>query len=502
MKSGHEKTAECLAVFGTGSDVGKSVVTTALCRILSDRGVRVSPFKAQNMSNNSGITPEGLEMGRAQIVQAEASRVAPCVDMNPVLLKPVSQKGAQVVVLGRAAYDVSASRYYAGKNRLFETACRALDRLRSGFDVVIMEGAGSCAEVNLMDRDIVNMKMAAYADAPVIVVADIDRGGVFAQIVGTLACLERRDKDRIAGFIINRFRGDISLFEDGVSWLEAKTGKRVFGVLPWFDHFYIPSEDSVAIERPEPVAMTNEKPWVAVLRLPHISNFTDFDPLYRVSGLNVAFVERVCDLSSCRALILPGSKSTRNDLDWLGKTGWRVAIKRYVENGGHLFGICGGFQMLGQEVADPDGTEGDPGSSPGLNLLGHVTMLKAPKTTTLTRFTWDGTSGSGYEIHMGRTYIPEKSGVRHLLEVVQRNLEACRDHDGFVSENGRVMGTYIHGFFDTPGILKKWLEWLGLESLEVPDESDMEVRGRQYDLLADHVEKYVDVDAILRELER
>ena len=245
MKSIHQKMAKCLAVFGTGSDVGKSVVATALCRVLSDRGVRVCPFKAQNMSNNSGVTSEGLEMGRAQIVQAEAARPAAHVDMNPVLLKPVSQVGAQVVLLGRVLQDFSASRYHKEKARLFETACHALDRLRASYDAVVMEGAGSCAEVNLMTRDIVNLRMAAYAQAPVILVADIDRGGVFAQIVGTLACLEKEEQNQIAGFIINRFRGDISLFKDGVSWIEQKTGKKVFGVLPWFDHFHIQSEDSV-----------------------------------------------------------------------------------------------------------------------------------------------------------------------------------------------------------------------------------------------------------------
>jgi len=494
--------AKCLAVFGTGSDVGKSVVTTALCRILSDRGVRVCPFKAQNMSNNSGVTPDGLEMGRAQIVQAEAARLAPHVDMNPVLLKPISQVGAQVVLLGRVLQDFSASGYHKEKARLFKTACQSLDRMRGAYDAVVMEGAGSCAEVNLMDRDIVNLRMAAYAQAPVILVADIDRGGVFAQIVGTLACLEKEQQDQIAGFIINRFRGDISLFRDGVSWIEQQTGKKVFGVLPWFDHFHIQSEDSVVIERPETRNNPGKTPDVAVLRLPHISNFTDFDPLLCTPGLGVAFVEKVRDISSCKAVILPGSKSTRNDLDWLEKTGWRAKIKEYAENGGHVVGICGGYQMLGREVQDPEGLEGKPGTSRGLNLLPHMTVLKAPKTTTLTRFAWDGVMGCGYEIHMGQTTLPENSGKEKSdmpgwLMVMERNRQSCQAPDGAVFENGRIMGTYMHGFFDTPAILKKWLTCLGLDGLEPPDKSAMQVRNRQYDLLARHFENHVDVDTII-----
>ncbi len=494
--------AKCLAVFGTGSDVGKSVVTTALCRILSNRGIRVCPFKAQNMSNNSGVTTDGLEMGRAQIVQAEAARLAPHVDMNPVLLKPVSEVGAQVVLLGRVVQDFSASQYHKEKARLFETACQALDRLRGAYDAVVMEGAGSCAEVNLMNQDIVNLRMAAYVQAPVILVADIDRGGVFAQIVGTLACLEKKHQDQIAGFIINRFRGDIYLFEDGVSWIEQKTGKKVFGVLPWFDHFHIQSEDSVVIERSKTLIHSNKTPMVAVVRLPHISNFTDFDPLLYIRGLEVAFVEKVQDISSCKAVILPGSKSTRNDLNWLEQTGWSAKIKEYAESGGHVLGICGGYQMLGREVQDPEGLEGTPGTSRGLNLLPHVTVLKSPKTTTLTRFTWDGVMGCGYEIHIGRTTVPENSGMEKSdmaswLMVMERNRQSCQARDGAVSENGRIMGTYIHGFFDSPAVLKKWLTYLGLEDLAPPDTSAIKTRDRQYDLLARHFETYVDVDAII-----
>ncbi|MCG8550609.1 MAG: cobyric acid synthase [Desulfobacterales bacterium] len=500
------KQAKCIAALGTGSDVGKSVVATALCRIFSDRGYKAAPYKAQNMSNNSGVTPEGLEMGRAQIVQAEAARIAPHVDMNPVLLKPVTQIGSQVVLLGKVHKDLSAAQYHREKEKLWDTACSALDRLRAANDVVVLEGAGSCAEVNLMARDIVNLKMAAYAKAPVILTADIDRGGVFAQIVGTLACLNKAEQDLIAGFVINRFRGDIALFKEGVDWIEKKTGKPVFGVLPWINH-HIPNEDSVVIERPEAKTDPVKTPTVLVVRTPHISNFTDFDALFQVDGLAVDFVEHpvehLRDLSAYKAVILPGSKSTRSDLNWLAKTGWNHRIKAYVKSGGHVLGICGGYQMLGTKVRDPHGLEGPPGDTDGLGLLSLETALKAPKTTTISRFEWDGVPGLGYEIHMGRTGSASRgvSGRKlndGLLRVKERNQHACADFDGAAANSGRVMGTYMHGFFDSAPILKKWLSLLGLSELEPPEACGLEGRDRQYDMLARHFKKYVDVPAILK----
>ncbi len=260
------KKATCIAVFGTGSDVGKSVIASALCRIYAQKGLRVAPYKAQNMSNNSGVTPDGLEMGRAQIVQAEAAQIPPHVDMNPVLLKPTSDIGAQVVVLGKARLNTDAKSYHADKRELFQTACDSLDRLRIGRDLIVMEGAGSCAEVNLIAHDIVNLPMAAYADAPVILVADIDRGGVFAQVVGTLACLDEKQRSQIKGVIINRFRGDITLFKDGVDWLEERTGIPVLGVLPWYTDFAIEAEDSVVIERPDESLALGPDPAIAIIR--------------------------------------------------------------------------------------------------------------------------------------------------------------------------------------------------------------------------------------------
>ena len=422
------RKAACLAVLGTGSDVGKSIVTTALCRIFTNHGLRVAPFKAQNMSNNSGVTAEGLEMGRAQIVQAEAARLAPHVDMNPVLLKPVSDVGSQVVLNGVVWSDASAKSYYSRNEMLYSKCCAALDRLRGSHDVIVMEGAGSCAEVNLMHNDITNMRMAAYAGAPVILVADIDRGGVFAQVVGTLECLSVRQREQINGFVINRFRGDIDLFEDGVKWIENKTDKPVFGVLPWFSHFTIEAEDAVVIQKPRPyIPACSGLPAVAVIKLPHISNFNDFDPLAQLDGLELAYLESRQPLDGFKAVILPGTKSTCSDLHWLHHTGWTETLKRFAADGGHILGICGGYQILGDHVHDPEGIEGRPGSIKGLSLLPVETELKAPKTTTLTEFTWKNIQGRGYEIHMGQTKL--KAGTS-LLSVESRNRQTCQDRDG------------------------------------------------------------------------
>ncbi|MFP3980357.1 MAG: cobyric acid synthase [Desulfobacterales bacterium] len=496
MDMNQNKTpAPCLSFLGTGSDVGKSVLATAMCRVLADRGISTAPFKAQNMSNNSGVTPEGLEMGRAQIVQAEACRLAPHVDMNPVLLKPTGETGSQVVVLGRAVGNQQAREYYGARNDLFPVAASALDRLRAGYEAVIMEGAGSCAEVNLMARDFVNLRIAAHAAAPAVLVADIHKGGVFAQIVGTLACLSKKQQDQIAGFMINRFRGDVRLFDDGVRWLTRKTGKPCFGVIPWFDHIRIEAEDSVAVEQPERFAADRaDGPAVAVIRLPHISNFTDFDPLDAAEGLSVCFLEQPRDLSRFSAVILPGSKNTRADMAWLERTGWADRIRSYAQAGGHVLGICGGYQMLGQKVRDPDGLEGDPGETTGLGLLPAETRLSAPKTTTLARFVWDGIEAAGYEIHMGRTLL---AGGRKWLTVTEQNGRAVCFADGCQSEDGRVLGTYMHGLFDEPRVLARWLAGIGLPDPQVPRVRGYAYRDAQYAALARHFEQHADVDALI-----
>ncbi|MBF0573363.1 MAG: cobyric acid synthase [Desulfamplus sp.] len=504
------KKMKPLAIFGTGSDVGKSVVAAAICRYFADMGILVAPFKAQNMSNNSGITPEGLEMGRAQIVQAEAAGIAPHVDMNPVLLKPTGEKGSQVVLNGVAFENSTALSYHSRKDYYFKAACDAFDRLQDRFDMIVLEGAGSCAEVNLMPSDIVNFRMAEYAGADVILVADIHRGGVFGQIVGTLECLPQKYRDMIKGFIINRFRGDIELFKDGVNWIEDRTGKTVFGVLPWFNHIKIDAEDSVEIEQCPSIysiesSIDRQKPTIALIKLKHISNFTDFHPLADVKEIETIFVETPMDLTRFKALIIPGSKNTRSDIEWLEKTGWDIKIKDYAKLGGHILGICGGYQILGEYVDDPDGLEGEAGTTNGLNLLPVQTILKAPKTTTLSRFSWEGVYGEGYEIHMGQTTISNDS-VEPMLEVHQRNRDRLSDSDGVISQNGNICGTYMHGFFDSWEIRKKWLEHIGItigcnvDDLRFQKLDRVERKNRDYKLLKEHFQRYVNIDDIVRNL--
>ncbi len=494
LKNNTDKKTPCIAVFGTGSEVGKSVVAAALCRCFANNGIRVAPFKAQNMSNNSGVTPEGLEMGRAQIVQAEAAKIPPNVDMNPVLLKPTSEVGAQVVFRGKVLETSTARDYHENKERLFAGACAALDRLKTAYELIVIEGAGSCAEVNLMPNDIVNFRMAEYADAPVILVADIHGGGVFGQIVGTLECLPEHYRKKIAGFIINRFRGDIGLFKEGVEWIERKTGKKVLGVLPWFSHLKIEAEDSVSIENPVTVPLIkDDTPAIAVIRIPHISNFTDFDPLSRTGGIELHFIEKILDLSQFAAVILPGSKNTRFDLAWLAKTGWAKELVRYADSGGSILGTCGGYQMMGSRVHDLDGLEGPPGATPGLSLLPVETFMKAPKTTTLSRFCRGTSQGTGYEIHMGET---KRYSGEPLFTVTERNGVRCEIEDGCVADGAKIMGTYMHGMFDSPDITKFWLDSAGLSNARISEKGGPVARDGEYDLLAGHFKKHVDFDAI------
>jgi adenosylcobyric acid synthase len=478
-----------IAVLGTGSDVGKSIVAAALCRSLADRGMKIAPFKSQNMSNNSGITPQGLEMGRAQIVQAEAARIAPHVDMNPILLKPTGEKQSQVILLGKVHGNLSAVDYHRQKDFYFQKACQAFDRLEQTCDRIVLEGAGSCAEVNLMPGDIVNFPMAEYTKADVVLVADIHRGGVFAQIVGTLSCLPQKYRDMVKGFIINRFRGDITLFKDGVEWIEKQTGKKVLGVLPWYSHFRIDAEDSVEIENCRNFkALEPDIPAIAVIRLPHIANFTDFHSLAKTKGLQVVYIDRPDHLEKFRAVIIPGSKNTRADLEWLLRE-FKTPLKNHVRSGGYILGICGGYQMLGEFVDDPEGLEGSPGKTRALNLLPVETVLKAPKTTTLSDFEWEGETGKGYEIHMGSTTL--KSGTP-LVKILARNSIPSRDMDGCMDMDQKIAGTYIHGFFDSPRILAKWLNHIGL-NLPCPEEDMAALKENNYLLLKEHFEAHVDL---------
>lgn len=497
--------APVLCVFGTGSDVGKSWLATGLARVLLRMGVDVAPFKAQNMSNNAGVTPEGGEMGRAQIVQAEACRLPPHVDMNPLLLKPNTDTGAQVVLLGRVVGDMEAREYFSGGMEARRVVVlEALDRLRAAHELIVVEGAGSCAEVNLRDRDLVNFPVAHHADAPVLLVADIAKGGVFAQVVGTLAVLPPEDRERVVGVVINRFRGDAALFEDGRRWLEERTGLPILGVIPWLWEARIESEDGlqadVVLDPPAP--RDRSAVHVAVLRLPHIANFTDLDALER-HGVVVHYLATPRSLAPYDLVVLPGTKNTRGDLRWLRAEGWEPRLADYR---GRILGLCGGYQMLGSSIADPDGVEGAPGTTVGLGLLPVSTVLAPGKRTVRVRGRLRLPAGvggdeevagaipvAGYEIHVGRTEVAE--GTTPML-----TLDPDGRADGAWSADGRVGGTYLHGLFDEPAAARALMAWARPNPpLQVVEESAYAFRQRQYDRLAEHLEAHLDV-ARLKEL--
>ena len=484
-----------LAILGTGSDVGKSIVATALCRIFNNAGIDVAPYKAQNMSNNSGVTPEGDEIGRAQIAQAEAARVVPTADMNPVLLKPNSDMGAQVVLQGKVCSTETAQGYFRDTTVWAAAAKESLERLMLRHELVVIEGAGSCAEMNLYARDFVNFRTARAADAAVIIVADIDRGGVFAQVVGTLAIIPPEDKALVKGVIINRFRGDIELFKDGVTMLESMTGVPVLGVIPYFRGFSIDAEDAVplsAMVDPSGEPETG-KIGVAVIYFPHISNFTDLSPLEHDSAVAVHYLHYPRSLKGYKALILPGSKNVRGDLDWLFSLGWEREILAFREAGGVIMGICGGYQMLGNTIADPHGVEGSPGISPALGLLDVETVLEEDKCLANARGVIVGETceACGYEIHMGRTIV--SGSCKPFLMVSARNNNREDDVDGAVSPDGKVSGTYFHGIFDEPAV-KQWF----LSRVDPAYSGDKHERGPQesYELLAAHFSEHLNLDKV------
>ncbi|NTV66749.1 MAG: cobyric acid synthase [Chlorobaculum sp.] len=479
-----------IAVLGTASDAGKSIVATALCRIFRNAGIDVAPYKAQNMSNNSGVTPDGLEMGRAQIVQARGARVAPHADMNPVLLKPNTDTGAQVVLQGRVCTDKTAREYFGDTRRWAEAAFESLDRLMARHELIVLEGAGSCAEMNLYERDFVNFRSARRAGAAVILVADIDRGGVFAQVAGTLAVIPPEDRALVKGVIVNRFRGDKSLFEDGVKMLESMTGVPVLGVIPYFRGFTIDAEDAVPLSsvvdpRRDPSA---DKIGIAAIYFPHISNFTDLSPLEQDPSVELHYLHHPRPLDAYKALVLPGSKNVRGDFEWLERMGWRKEIEAFRARGGVIVGLCGGYQMLGERIADPHGVEGAPGASAALAMLPVETVLEREKALSNSVGKLAGSSClvSGYEIHMGRTSLA--GGASPLVEVTERNGVASGDFDGVRSADGRVMGTYFHGFFDEPGV-RRWFLRL-LDSEYVPAAASA---ADPFELLAAHFAENLDL---------
>jgi adenosylcobyric acid synthase len=488
---------KAIMVVGTTSHAGKSLLTTAICRILSRRGWRVAPFKGQNMALNAYVTPNGGEIGHAQAVQAWAAGVMPLVEMNPILLKPQGDMTSQVILKGRAVGKVGAAEYY---EQFFETGWQAIEdslrHLSEEFDLLVCEGAGSPAEINLKHRDLTNMRIAKYLNAPTLLVVDIDRGGAFAHVVGTLELLEPDERALIKGVVINKFRGQRSLLQPGIDWLQERTGIPVVGVIPWLDQAF-PAEDSLSLFDHRPSSPTGDLN-ITVVRLPRISNFTDFDPLEAETTVSVKYVSPKQSIGHPDAVIIPGSKTTIADLIILHKSGMAEEIQNYVAAGGTVLGICGGYQMLGKILADPEGIEGQEGRYKGLGLLPLKTVIAGQKVArqrlVTSNFPQDGLPVGGYEIHQGRT---------RLIETEVNNTKSLFDDPnlGLVDESLSVWGTYLHGIFDNGPWRRAWLNRLrqqrGLKSLPTGVANYREQRELLLNSLADSVEPHLDLKPVL-----
>jgi len=491
---------------GTASDVGKSVITAGFCRLLVRRGISTAPFKSQNMSLNSGVTPEGGEIGRAQAMQAQACRVEAHTDMNPVLLKPNSDTGSQVIVQGRPVGNMNVAQYDAYKPQAFEKVTESFERLKNAYGFIAIEGAGSIAEINLKHSDIANLRVAAMACCPVILVADIDRGGVFAQIAGNIDLLEPHERAMIRGIIINRFRGDATILKPGLDFIAKRTGIPIIGVLPWLADLNLPAEDSVALNRPSRPVSGPPGPdtiGIGVVRLPRISNFTDFDPFHCEPDCTLTYLESPQQMEGLDVLILPGSKSTIPDLRYLEEHGFLEAIKGFK---GYIVGICGGYQMLGLRVLDPHGVESDVRELPGLGLLPVETELLPEKTThqALARLDTDGLAVApgcecdlaGYEIHMGIT--TPVGPVRPFARISRRGGNPVDVEDGAVASDARIFGTYLHGIFDNTGFREAYLNRVrrdkGLSARHAAHNANP---GDPFDRLADHLEQHLDIPLLL-----
>jgi adenosylcobyric acid synthase len=496
---------------GTGSHVGKTVLVAALCRIFRDQGRRVAPFKAQNMALNAYVTADGSEIGWAQAMQAEAAGVPPRAEMNPILLKPET-RGSQVIVAGRPRATLGAASYYARRAEWWEAVVTAYRRLGADFDLLVVEGAGSPAEPNLIAHDLANMAVARLARAPVVLVGDIDRGGVFASLTGSLAILPPADRRRVRGFLLNRFRGDRTLLDPALAWLERRTRRPVLGVVPAIPDLRLPEEDSVALDDRLRAADSlppgaGRRRDVLIVRLPHVQNFTDFAPLEADPTFRVRYTARPEALDGPGPppdlVVLPGSKDTLGDLRWLGATGWIAALRSHVARGGRLAGICGGYQMLGERVEDPAGLEGG-GTVAGLGCLPAVTVLEPGKVTRQVnaRLAADGVPFPAYEIHLGRTRVAREFPPRAVVED-----GAALRPDGAVAGDGRVWGTYLHGFFDAGHVRAALLAELGdgppTDPVRTaPAELDYRaLREREYARLAATVAAHVDVAALTRLIE-
>jgi adenosylcobyric acid synthase len=476
--------ARALMIQGAGSNVGKSLIVAGLARCAVRRGLRVQPFKPQNMSNNAAVTIDGGEIGRAQALQAQAAGVEPHTDMNPVLLKPETDIGAQVIVQGRRVTTLRAREYAAMKPSLMAPVLESFSRLKARADLVLVEGAGSPAEVNLRANDIANMGFARKADVPVVLVGDIDRGGVIAQLVGTKAVLDPDDAAQISGFIINKFRGDPSLFDEGYRLIEQQTGWRGFGVLPYFARANeLPAEDALGLGDARKVG----KRKIAFLALSRIANFDDLDPLKLEPEVDLLMVRPGEAIpGDCALVIIPGSKSTRGDLAFLRAQGWHIDLLAHHRRGGHVLGLCGGYQMLGQSVSDPDGIEGPPGETPGLGLLDVSTVMTPQKTLTRVRALHAATEQpiDAYEIHIGHTEGPDRARAFAILN---------GEPEGAVSADGRVHGSYLHGLFASDAFRKALLARLDIAAAD--QAYRVRVEGG-LDALADHIGAYLDVDGM------
>jgi len=487
---------KAIMIVGTTSHAGKSLLTAALCRILSRRGWRVAPFKGQNMALNSYVTPSGGEIGYAQAVQAWAAGVTPRIEMNPILLKPQGDMTSQVILKGRAVGKVNATEYY---ENYFDVGWQAIEesvrRLGEEFDLLVCEGAGSPAEINLKHRDLTNMRVAKHLNAATILVVDIERGGAFAHVIGTLELLDPDERALIRGIVINKFRGQRSILQSGIDWLQERTGIPVIGVIPWMEDSGFPAEDSLDLFERR-TSQSNRDLAIAVVRLPRISNFTDFDPLESESTVSVKYVSPKDSLGYPDAVIIPGSKATIADLLALQKTGMAEEIQNYAAAGGTVLGICGGFQMLGKILADPEGLEGHEGRYKGLGLLPLRTVITGQKVArqrlVSSNYPQTGLPVSGYEIHQGRTQVMEGESVELLFE--DANL-------GVVDKSFSVWGTYLHGLFDNGPWRRAWLNRLrqqrGLKSLPTGISNYREQREALLDALATQVESHLDLGPIL-----
>lgn len=496
--------AKTLMIQGTASHVGKSVLTAALCRLFVRRGLRVAPFKAQNMSNNSFVTPDGKEIGRAQAVQAAACRLAPRADFNPVLIKPAGERSAQLVVEGTVAGDLSTRDFGLVRRRHHGAVVAAFHRLSQEFDLVILEGAGSPAEINLRQHDVVNMQMAKDAGAPVLLVGDIDRGGVFAALVGTLALLEPDERRYVKGFVINKFRGDAALLAPGLDMLNDRTGLPCVGVLPHWGALRVPQEDSLGWDSwlGAPTAPPSSSPQtlrIGIADLPYLSNFTDLDALAREPDVRLVRVSGRTD-QTLDALILPGTKSTVQGLRFVRERGIEQVARDVLVGGGTVVGLCGGYQMLGRTIQDPYGVESPDRETEGLGLLDAVTVFERTKVTVQVSgvHRQSGCRVEGYEVHMGRT---ETGGLQPLLEVRSPVDKACRP-EGAMDRDGRIFGTYVHGLFDAPGFRRFFLNRLRLTRGWTPlQDSGNDSLDADLDGLADFMAAHLDVEAILRVVE-